>query len=89
MKRSLTVVCVFCIVGLVLISNSNAQRKVQQAHSASAPAGGKISVPCPRELNDITDCPDTGCGPSLDPLLNKQKNIRSDDQTAEPMTFKR
>jgi len=25
--------------------------------------------------------------PSLDPLLNKQKNIRSDDQTAEPMTI--
>jgi hypothetical protein len=23
-----------------------------------------------------TDCPDTGCGPSLDPLLNKQKNIK-------------
>jgi hypothetical protein len=48
---------------------------------------GKIAVPCPETLNDITDCPDTGCGPSLDPNLNRQKNIRSDDREAEPMTI--
>ena len=47
----------------------------------------KIAVPCPNPLNDITDCPDTGCGPSLDPHLNRAKNIRSDDQTAERMTI--
>lgn len=47
----------------------------------------KIAVPCPSPLNDITDCPDTGCGPSLDPHLNRRKNIKSDDQTAEPMTI--
>lgn len=29
----------------------------------------------------------TGCGPSLDPHLNRRKNIKSDDQTAEPMTI--
>ncbi len=38
-------------------------------------------------MRAITDCPDTGCGPSLDPNLNKRKNIRSDDQTAETMTI--
>jgi hypothetical protein len=38
-------------------------------------------------LNDITDCPDTGCGPSIDPNLNRQKNIRSNDQEPEPMTI--
>ncbi len=47
----------------------------------------KVSVPCPSPLNDINDCPDTGCGPSLDPHLNRAMNIRSDDQTAEAMTI--
>lgn len=50
--------------------------------------GKKIAVPCPSTLADINDCPDTGCGPSLDPNLNKQKNIRSLDGEAEPMTIK-
>jgi hypothetical protein len=50
-------------------------------------AAQKIAIKCPSatELkNGIVACPDTGCGPSLDPLLNKQKNIRSDDR--EPVT---
>jgi len=38
----------------------------------------KIEVHCPT-LNDIKDCPDTGCGKSLDPLLNQQKNIKEGD----------
>lgn len=38
-------------------------------------------------LNDISDCLDTGCGPALDPNLNKQKNIRSLAGEAEPMTI--
>jgi hypothetical protein len=46
----------------------------------------KITVPCPASLNDITDCPDTGCG-KVDPHLNRQKNIRSLDGEAEPMTI--
>ncbi|PYJ78841.1 MAG: hypothetical protein DME69_06970 [Verrucomicrobia bacterium] len=34
--------------------------------------------PCPDGINDITDCPDEGCGDhELDP---EQKNLRSDDQ---------
>ena len=37
--------------------------------------------PCPEGINDITHCPDEGCGDhAFDPKLNKQKNIRSDDQ---------
>src|SRR5438128_11577280 len=37
--------------------------------------------PCPEGINNITDCPDEGCGDHpFDPKLNKQKNIRSDDQ---------
>lgn len=37
----------------------------------------KSKVPCPKRLKSILDCPDTGCGPSVDPNLNKQKNIRT------------
>jgi len=40
-----------------------------------------------RELNYIGDCLDTGCGPSLDLNLNRQKNIRSLNGQAEPMTI--
>ena len=36
--------------------------------------GKKSAIPCPQTLNDISDCLDTGCGPSLDLNLNKQKN---------------
>ena len=46
----------------------------------------KVKIPCPTTLNDITDCPDTGCG-TVDPHLNRQKNIRSLDGDAEPMTI--
>ena len=49
--------------------------------------GKKSAIPCPTALNDIGDCPDTGCGPSLDPNLNKQKNIPSLHGEAEPMTI--
>lgn len=54
--------------------------------SGSVSYAQKIPVPCPAALNDISDCPDMGCG-NVDPHLNRQKNIRSDDQAAEPMTI--
>ena len=38
-------------------------------------------------MNDITDCPDTGCGKSLDPNLNKQKNIRTDSDAPVDKDF--
>lgn len=88
MKRTAPIVSVLCVVALtVVISSSYAQRNNRQAHAALKPAG-KISIPCPTQLDDITDCPETGCGPSLDPFLNKQKNIASMDGEAEPMTLK-
>jgi hypothetical protein len=46
----------------------------------------KVKIPCPTTLNDINNCPDTGCG-NVDPHLNRQKNIRSFDGEAEPMTI--
>lgn len=45
---------------------------------ASTSYAQKIKIPCPTSLNDINDCPDTGCG-TVDPHLNRQKNIRSLD----------
>ena len=42
---------------------------------------------CPRKLRDIKDCPDAGCGKALDPLLNKQKNIPSDNQRVVTRTL--
>ena len=48
----------------------------------------KIAITCPAVLNGINDCPDTGCGKSLDPLLNQQKNsTQGDTDAAENMTF--
>jgi len=44
-------------------------------------------VACPSTLNSIQDCPDTGCGGSLDPNLNKQKNIRTDSDTPVDKEF--
>jgi len=88
MKRITTLGCASCVVALtLLISSSYAQRNDRQAHAAPKPQG-KISVPCPTQLDDITDCPDTGCGPSLDPFLNRQKNIASMNGEADPMTLK-
>lgn len=49
----------------------------------SSIAAQKIAIKCPppKKLKaGISACPLTGCGPKLDPHLNRQKNIRSDDQ---------
>jgi hypothetical protein len=76
-------------IALVLVvfaftSISDAQRRRRRPRHPRTPTTatggkGKIAVPCPSTLNDITDCPDTGCGPSLDPNLNTQKNLRTDN----------
>ncbi len=86
MKRSLVVVLlVLLAVGSFTVSDAQRRRR---GRGGSAPAGGgKVAVKCPSTLNDITDCPDTGCGPSLDPLLNKAKNIPSFDGQGETMTI--
>ena len=89
MKRMLLVVLLFIFV-LALSSFGSITDGRLRSRTQPQPAAttsGKVRVPCPRTLNDITDCPDTGCGPSLDPKLNERKNVRSDDQTAETMTI--
>ena len=47
--------------------------------SSAAEAQRAKPTQCPG-VNDITDCPDEGCGQGSDPELNKRKNIRSDEQ---------
>lgn len=46
----------------------------------------KIAVPCPSPLTKIEDCPLTGCG-TVDPHLNKQKNIDDVSGNAEAKTL--
>ncbi len=53
---------------------------------ASTSYAQRIRIACPTTLNDINDCPDTGCG-NVDSHLNRQKNIRSLDSEADAMTI--
>lgn len=46
----------------------------------------KIVVPCPSQLTKIQDCPLTGCG-TVDPHLNRQKNIHDVGGNAETKTL--
>jgi uncharacterized protein YgiM (DUF1202 family) len=54
--------------------------------TGSGTSAGKVGIACPAAVTGadatITDCPETGCGPSLDPNLNKQKNIATDNDAA-------
>jgi hypothetical protein len=57
----------------------------------SVVAQGKVKIKCPpkAELTEqgIKACPLTGCGPEVDPHLNRQKNIRTSNKTPKPMTI--
>jgi hypothetical protein len=78
MRRTLLVVLLSTLVVALSPVTADAQRRRTRA-AAPRPPSGKSTVRCPRTLRDITDCPDTGCGQALDPLLNQQKNIPSDN----------
>jgi hypothetical protein len=84
MKRFLTVIGVLVGLSLVL-TGANAKTKPKKE-------GGKSAVKCPLQKTlkkrGIDGCPDTGCGGSLDPLLNQQKNTtEGDPDTARHMNF--
>lgn len=80
MKRRL-IVLLLLVVAFAALGDAKPRKK-----KASAPSG-KIAVKCPANMNDITDCPDTGCGPSLDPNLNKVKNVRTNNATVEDKDY--
>jgi hypothetical protein len=51
---------------------------------SSVIAQGKIKIKCPTQAElkaGIEACPLMGCGPEVDPHLNRQKNIRTGDKT--------
>src|SRR5260370_41812292 len=85
MKRILIAVLLVFFTLSSLSSIGDAQRRRRRTRTPRAT--GKGAVPCPATLNDITECPDAGCGPSLDPNLNKQKNIATDTQAAVKKDF--
>jgi len=86
MKRSL-VATFFLAFALVLASTAASPKK----GSSKGGDEGKSAVRCPAAVKaqdgSITDCPDTGCGPSLDPNLNQQKNIKEDSDAAVDKDF--
>jgi len=80
MKRTLIVITLL----FLSLSTPIAKTKTQKA------ADGKTDIPCPSaaelKKKGIKACKVTGCG-HVDPELNKKKNIRTDTQTAQPMTI--
>jgi hypothetical protein len=84
MKRTLIAfTLLFLVVGLLAPISEATRSKKKKSTSAAK----KVAIPCPDTLNNIEDCLDTGCGPSLDPNLNRRKNVKSLDGEAEPMTI--
>src|SRR5436853_1586474 len=83
MKRSLFIIA---LVLLALTSFTVSDARRANSFAVFAPSG-KVAIKCPATLNSIKDCPDTGCGPSLDPNLNRAKNIPSVSGSPETMTF--
>jgi hypothetical protein len=85
MKRLGFLVALLALVLWSLVPSVQAQSGTKKKKKSPAK---KIAITCPAVLNGINDCPDTGCGKSLDPLLNQQKNpTQGDPDTAENMTF--
>jgi hypothetical protein len=83
MKRLGFLVALLALVLWLLVPSVQAQ-----GGKKKKPPAKKIAITCPPVLNDINDYPDRGCGKSLDPLLNQQKNTtQGDPDTAENMTF--
>ena len=79
MKRSLIILL---LIAFVFSSISAAQRPRRARARAARPASN-----CPAQLDDITDCPDEGCGGDYDANLNLRKNLRTDSQTPVSKTI--
>jgi len=85
MKRTL----LFFLLAILLITSLSAVGDAQQKPKCPPPPahGGKKTIKCPKTLNSIEDCLDTGCG-SVDPLLNIRKNMTEGNlNNARDITF--
>lgn len=69
-------------------SVGEAQRKRRRPPARQPTASGKVSIPCPANVQHITDCPDTGCGGTVDPNLNLRKNIQTDNHPIADKDFR-
>lgn len=78
-KRSL-IVLLLLVFGVSSLSAAQRSRR----RPARVPT---VASNCPEELDDITDCPNEGCGGDFDENLNLRKNIRSDDQAPVSKTI--
>src|SRR5260370_25272143 len=64
----------------------NSIRKVDSNLTKQADA--TLKKLCPEGIDDITDCPDEGCGSGeFDPDLDRRKNIRSDNHPPSLRSF--
>jgi hypothetical protein len=64
------------VAALILLATADAQRG-RGVHTRGT---GKNTSDCALKKQQITDCPDQGCGAHYDPELNKQKNITSNNK---------
>lgn len=80
MKRILTTVLLFLALSLFAVPAS-AQKKSELCVAQQKAKKEEVDCPAQKTLDaqGIKACPPTGCGKSLDPLLNKQKNIDEGD----------
>jgi hypothetical protein len=84
---------VFIILGVTIEARgSGAQQTKKSAQKKGTNAGGgKVAIKCPAAVTapdgSIADCLNTGCGGSLDPNLNKQKNIATDNDAPVDREF--
>jgi hypothetical protein len=89
MKRTL-IVLVLALFVFSSIGDAQRRRRGRSSGTASStPAAGPgmVSEPCSASIKSIEDCPDQGCGGSFDAFLNKQKNIRTTNETATDKTL--
>ena len=83
----LVVPIIFIAFGVTIAAGTQgaqpaAKKSAKKTTATKKAGGGKVAIQCPAAVmapdGSIADCPDTGCGGSLDPNLNKQKNIAKD-----------
>src|SRR5215467_10433538 len=91
MKRYLTTLLLVVFVLGVSVYAASGSPPSQGSKKSKTAKKGKSGVPCPAAVKGpnatINDCEDTGCGPSLDPNLNRQKNIETDTDPPEDKDF--
>ena len=82
--RSFHFVTAFLVCAVSFVAIAAPVAAAQRRHKRPA---GKSKTHCSSQIRDITGCPDTGCGGSYDPQLNKRKNLKSDNHFVRAISF--